>query len=307
MTERASASPIRRLRALDVDADADVDAGPAAASFPAEALPEGLRDVQTWMMTAITAMSPDSAREAALLTDGRALSAHQRFEIYRYGYRARLVECLLDDYPVLAMTLGEAAFETLCHTYVERHPSRSPNLNAFGRHMANVCKEAAPAGFGAASDFLAELATLEWCITEMIHAPASAPFDFASLATLPIEAWGGARLVASQTVRVLAFTHPVNAYFQKRRRGGDADIPPAGASATVIYRKDWTIWRMELTPAMMRVLTALLEGTPIAEALERMGVDESDPAALGEAERSVMVWFRAWVEAGFFCGIRLDS
>jgi len=57
---------------------------------------------------------------------------------------------------------------------------------------------------------------------------------------------------------------------------------------------------------MTRVLDALLEGVTIEESLGRIGVDESDPAALAEAERSVMVWFSEWMQGGFFAGIELD-
>ena len=297
--ERASASPARpRLAAVT----------PVAAPAPAARsnVPSLLRDVQAWMLGAITEGAPDRDGEAALLTDGPALSAHERFDVYRYGYRARLVECLEDDYPVVARALGSDAFEALCQGYIERHPSRSPNLNAFGRHMESfIRREATLPDVVARRAFFAELSSLEWCITEMIHAAASPPFDFSSLAALPVEAWGGARLHRSNTVRVLCFEHPVNAYFQKRRSGGDADIPEPSPSATVVYRKGWTIWRMDLTPAMTRVLTALLDGVSIGEALDRIGVDGTDPAALAEAERSVMVWFREWVEGGFFCGATL--
>jgi hypothetical protein len=62
---------------------------------------------------------------------------------------------------------------------------------------------------------------------------------------------------------------------------------------------------MDLTPAMTRVLDALLEGMTIEESLGRIGVDETDPAALAEAERSVMVWFSEWMQGGFFAGVEL--
>jgi hypothetical protein len=56
---------------------------------------------------------------------------------------------------------------------------------------------------------------------------------------------------------------------------------------------------------MERVLTALLDGVPIEESLGRMGVDETDPDALAEAERSVMIWFKEWMQGGFFGGVEL--
>ena len=63
------------------------------------------------------------------------MTAAERLAIYRDGYRARLVECLADDYPAVRHLLGAEAFEAIAHAYVDKHPSRSPNLNAFGRLM----------------------------------------------------------------------------------------------------------------------------------------------------------------------------
>ncbi|MDB5220716.1 MAG: hypothetical protein JWO86_8643, partial [Myxococcaceae bacterium] len=107
---------------------------------------KSLRDVQVWMVSAITGVrdrTPDaSAKDVErYVTAGPRLSAADRFDIYRSGYHARLFECLLDDYPVLAAMLDSECFEALCRAYVDRHPSVSPNLNGFGRHMASFCRE----------------------------------------------------------------------------------------------------------------------------------------------------------------------
>ena len=64
---------------------------------------------------------------------------------------------------------------------------------------------------------------------------------------------------------------------------------------------------MDLTPAMTRVLDAMLGGSPLGEALSKIGVDETDSAAVQEAERSVMVWFREWVGSGFFRDFSLGT
>jgi hypothetical protein len=254
------------------------------------------------MVGAITGAEADAEDAEQVVTAGPRLSARERLEIYRSGYRARLVECLLDDYPVLAETLGEERFEALCHAYVDRHPSSSPSLNAFGRKMPAFCREREGV-------FASELAALEWALVEVLHAATPPSLDLATLQAIPIEDWAGVRLIKGETVRLLSFEHPVNAYYQGRRIGEKPDVPAPSPTATAVYRQGLTLWRLDLTPAMTRVLSALLDGVPIGAALERMtrfaipdgrGADESDPAALAEAERSVMTWFREWVEAGFF-------
>lgn len=121
--------------------------------------PPLLRDVQVWTVGAITGAEADADEKAVarFVTPGPRLTAAERFDIYRSGYHARLLECLLDDYPVLAAMLGrdeaghdrdgEGQFAALCRAYVDRHPSASPNLNGFGRHMSSFCREAKLEGF----------------------------------------------------------------------------------------------------------------------------------------------------------------
>jgi hypothetical protein len=237
-----------------------------------------------------------------ILTDGPRSSARDRLEVYRAGYHARLVECLLDDYPVLARTLERAgaSFDALCHAYVERHPSRGPSLNYFGRHMAAFAREAdaIPASLRV---FCAELAALEWALVEVLHGRTPEGLDVAALGALPPEKTGQARFRAADSVRLLRATHPVNAYYQKARTEDDLpEIPAPTPSAVVVYRRSLTLWRMDLTPAMTRVLDALLAGETLDASLARIEADESDEAAIAEAARSVMIWFTEWVQGGFF-------
>ncbi len=296
LSERASATPMRALsRARGAAAPAQRDA--SATICP-------LGELERRMVEAIAGPESRADEMASLVTAGPRLSPRERLEIYRSGYRARLIECLLDDYPALADTLGSERFEQLGGEYIERFPSSSPSLNAFGRRMSELCRVAELPGFDAARGFLSELSALEWAVVEAIHARASSPLALEALQAIPTEAWGAARLVRSDTVRVLHFAYPVNAYYQAcRTDGSPPPIPSSAPTATAVYRSGWRVFRMDLTPAMTRVLAALLEGLPIGEALARMGVDETDPAALAEAERSVMVWFREWIQGGFFSSV----
>lgn len=301
-TERASATTARWAPNTN---RAPGSAVPGAGKAPPRAAPTALADVETWMFGAITDPSDDVPLVDTLVTPGPRLAPRERLEIYRFGYRARLAECLRDDYTVLAATLGGAAFEGLASAYVDRHPSRSPNLNAFGRHMASFLREHAVPGFEPHATFLSELAALEWALVEAIHSPAPPSFDWGSLAALTPEGWSALRFVPSESVRVLTFDFPTNAFFHEVRQTDVVPpLPAPSPTATAVYRHELAIWRMDLTPAMTRVLGALLAGEALGAALGRIGVDEADPGAVQEAERSVMIWFREWVRSGFFAGAR---
>jgi hypothetical protein len=261
---------------------------------PRAAAPRNLSELQTWMVSAIC--EPQEPSCTGIVSDGPRLTGPECLEIYRYAYTARLSECLRDDYSVLAATLGDERFGALCQRYIAAQPSRSPNLNAFGRHMAEVCASTPDLPL-----FYADLARLEWSLVEVTHAATATPLDLSALQALPSEKWGDARLVGSQALRLLTFDYPVNAHYQAYRREGVVlSLPAAQACATAVYRRELMLWRMDLTPAMNHVLSALLAGATIGQALARIHVPDLDAAAQAEAERSVMTWFQAWMSAGFF-------
>lgn len=271
--------------------------------------PRPLRDVQMWMVAAITGASADAKPEDVErhVTAGPRLSASDRFDIYRYGYHARLVECLIDDYPVLSAMLGEDQADALCREYIDRHPSASPNLNAYGRHMSVFCRDAkleAFPGFDATRGFAADLAALEWALVEVLHAETAPPLEVAALQSIAPEAWASARFVRSDALRIFRFDYPVNGVFIANRIDEIVpEVPGPAPNALAVYRKNMQLWRMELTPAMIGVLEPLVAGKTLGEALET--VDDSNTAVVAETGANLMVWFREWVDAGFFTRIEL--
>jgi hypothetical protein len=241
-----------------------------------------LREDQLWFAGAVmTGAALDEAERR--LTPGPKLGPRERLDVYRHGYEARLIECLADDYPVLKVAMGEEAFEDLCRRYIARFPSRSPNLNAYGRHLAGMCE-----GFGV------DLARLEWALVEAIHAQATEALTLEKLASMPPEAWATARLVAGKAVKLLALDYPANAYFQAVRDGETPTVPDPSPSTVVVYRGGPTVWRMGLTPAMHAVLGALLAGQLLEAALALAG---------DEPPERVSAWFREWVSGGLFVGV----
>jgi|CZKU01.1.fsa_nt_gi hypothetical protein len=244
----------------------------------------------------------DDAAAARWLTAGPRMTALERLEIYRRSYHARLVDCLVDDYPAVQHALVDAPFEALCRDYIAAFPSTGPNLNHFGRRMSAFVAERAPEPFPLRA-FAADLAALEWAIVEVIHAPGASPLTLEGLRDVPPDAWGELRFEATPAFRLLRFGHPVNEYFQAFRDGESPSIPGGAPSATVVYRSESTMWRMDLTEPMAQVLSALVAGEPLGEALARA---EGSLSHLDEAELAARVtaWFREWVAHGLFVRAR---
>jgi hypothetical protein len=317
LRERASATPERLKRTSPNEPGAEGRRPPVSTrsreNAPLSRLGERvdtLRELQLWFARAV--MTPDGAGAAAtrddanrVLTRGPRLQALDRLEIYRRAYQARLIECLVDDYPVLRNAIGEGPFEDLCRAYIERHPSDGPNLNSFGRHMEHFCRESEPSS-SPLRHFAAELAALEWAIVEVIHAPSSEPLTLASLRDVPMDAWAAARLVPNSAFRLLRFVTPVNEYFQAVREGKNPPIPSAFPSATIVYRSGATVWRMDLTASMFDVLSALVAGETLGASLSRA---EASFGAIDEQEATqrVLTWFREWMGSGLFVRVEVDE
>ncbi|MBK7399582.1 MAG: putative DNA-binding domain-containing protein [Myxococcales bacterium] len=310
--ERASATPRNAVLEAAPAAHGTSTRPPVVASFDR---------LQSWFAASVTHAGLLSEGVVAdglvsrldelerVVTRGPRLGALERLGVYHHGYRARLVECLADDYPAVQYALGTDTFEALCHGYIARHPSRSPNLNAYGQHMSAFLVEGASGvDLGTAPlAFLAGLATLEWALVEVLHAAAAPVLSLETLQSTPPDAWPSARLPRADTVRLLRLAYPVNAYFQAWRTDEAPTIPTAAASATVVYRHELTLWRLDLTPAMTALLSALFGGETLGDALAHIEREVHDAEELAEAERSVMIWFREWVAGGVFARIELPD
>jgi hypothetical protein len=295
--ERASATPAGNPSSLGAGAERPAAQGHAPIWAEGEL---SLRKQQEWFAAIVSTpeseVAPvDAASATRLVTPSKTLSSLERIEIYRRGYHARLIECLADDYPVLQHALGEAAFETLCRMYIARYPSRAPSLNYFGRHMAELCR-AEPASVPA---FAADLAILEWAVVLGIHAPTARALGFEDLTRVPPTSWPGARFKVNPSLSVLKLSYAVNAYLQSFRNGEVPAQPEPIENAVAVYRTGKSVWRLELDSAMVTLIEALVTGSTLETALERVQAKLGDRSEQ-EAAALVSTCFRHCVSSGLF-------
>ncbi|MGB6976384.1 MAG: DNA-binding domain-containing protein [Gammaproteobacteria bacterium] len=151
-------------------------------------LMEGYQDIETHIITA----------------PSDEITVWGRLDIYRNAYYARLVEILGLDYPVLKKILGIKRFEKLGHAYVSQYPSHSFSIRLFGCHFSEFLanqKTAVPAH--------AEMATLEWALSQAIDALDGPHLIFAELAKIPPESWVEMRLRLHPSIVALPYFYNV--------------------------------------------------------------------------------------------------
>ncbi|MCK6445996.1 MAG: DNA-binding domain-containing protein [Planctomycetes bacterium] len=266
--------------------------------------PEGVRAGLANTLVAGGACVDESELES-VVTPSEHLSALERVEIYSDMYFLRLVDCLREDFPCLAWTLGDGRFEKLTRGYVTACPSMHFSLNQLGAKLASHVATTNVKKRG----FFAELAALERAIQEVFDEHASPAIGRAELEAVPQSDWPSLRLVTTPALRLFAFRYPVNRYYQAFKDGRRPKAPSEAVAShgpttwCAVYRKDYQVWRANLTHEQHALLAELMRGAPLGRALEACvaspGFDATKLGSLGD-------WFREWASEGLFVGLSVE-
>jgi Putative DNA-binding domain len=270
-----------------------------------------LSRLQRWMQAVIeqpgavdeAVEAPDAREEldpgdiGRVILPSKTLTSVERVGVYQGMYLLRMVEALENDYPALAHFLGQDAFADLVTRYVAAHPSRSYTLNRLGSALPEFIR--ATRGIRKKA-FTADLARLERAVTEVFDADRSPAWPAGEIERLPQEAWPGAVFVPIAAFRLLAFSYPVNAYFQSVK-DENHDHPDIGRKPTwvVVWRKNYEVWRLNLGKDAYEFLRALANGRPFGKA-----VAVTARKLQGSAGDQLFRWLRDWVAEGMFQGVR---
>jgi hypothetical protein len=282
-----------------------------------------LERLQRWMQTAIVhpssvleGMDSESARSQidvgaerveTVLTRSRALTAVERLAIYGTAYYARLLECLRDEFPVLKQALGEELFDAFAVGYLQEYPSQSYTLVELGanfpRHLAETRPDTEGNGEHGVDwpDFLIDLATLERTFNEVFDGPGTEgkpPLDAGRLLEIPPEEFLESRLVSAACLRLLALRYPVHRYYSAIRNEQETELPDPAVTFLAVSRRNYIVRHHELSRPAYELLSALVAGQTVGEAIaaavERAGPD------IELLEANLTKWFQSWAEEGFF-------
>ena len=255
----------------------------------------GLARLQGWMQGLVVDVHrpvPADAVDGVILPS-RTLAPAERVEIYRRMYPLRMREALESDYETLLHFVGDERFDALVHGYIAVHPSRSYTLNRLGDHFPEYVASAEGLPRPA---FCAELAQLEHAIALVFDAAESDALDAEAVAAMG-EGVAQLRLRPIEAFRLLSFRYPVNAYLQSVRDDSH-DHPRIAAKSNwlAVFRRDHAVRRLELSKDQHGLLTSLLTGDTLGEAV--LGTIAS--ARRKPAPEEFFRWFRDWVGLRLF-------
>lgn len=222
----------------------------------------------------------------------------ERLRVYSDAYRLRLLEVLGKDYPALCALIGAAQFDRLGRAYIGAHPSDTPSVRWFGRHLPAFLRRRAPY---ARRPVLAEMAQFEWRQGEAFDAPDVPVLSVDQIASIPAKDWARMRLVTHPSLRRLDFRWNAPALWEPLHAGRKAGRPRASATATpwVLWRKGLAVRWRSLARDEAAALDAATAGRTFAAICEVIGVRTAQDKAAPRAASLL----KRWVSEGLISAV----
>lgn len=262
-----------------------------------------LKDVQELVKGAATsrdALPSDakwSERARAAIAGSARLSPVEQLEIYREQFWGRHLSSLEDDFIVAKYLLGDAGYFELTKAFLEAHPPGTYDLRSLGRGLPAFAASRAPYKDDA---LLLEAMRLDWAFMEAFDAHEAPPFDAAKLATVPEDAWPGARISLHPSLRLLTLEHPLAALRDAIKRGESPDRPARARAFVAVYRRsDWLMWQA-LEADAFALLERLARGEALGAACEAVARGDADAL-----NAKIGGWFATWTSEGWIADIAI--
>lgn len=222
--------------------------------------------------------------------------------IYRQAYVGRLVAALRDNFGVLPLVLGDAAFDTLALAYIEAHPSRHASIRWFGHRLAAFMAERDDL---VPHPALTDLARMEWALRTAFDAADASPVGALALAGVAADTWPTLVFDALPSVQLFELGWNVEPVWRALQDPDGADSPELPepqplVHSLLVWRQDLhTRWRsVDALPA--RLLHGALRGECFGALCALAAEELSDEQAALHAAGAL----RGWLDDGLFSGGR---
>lgn len=219
-----------------------------------------------------------------------------RLRIYGDAYRARLIEALESNFPMLAKLLGPEDFATVAHDYISGHDSHFFSIRYYGHELAQFL---ATAPDYSDLGLLAELARWEWAMTETFDAADAEPLTVEALSSVPPHQWAGLKFDWHPSVRVLKLRWNAPQIWSALSK--DTDRPAAAVSDA----QAWLLWRQNLQTFFRSLPTdeaTLVDDSRQGRLFHELVARLCEYAPEGEAALRLASYVRGWVDAGMITG-----
>lgn len=230
-----------------------------------------------------------------LVTGKSAAAIERRLLIYREAYQLRLTAHLAKQFPVLKACLHETAFNQLALAYLHAYPPTHFAIRHFGDQLSDFLA-------AQQDDLLAELATIEWQLNEIIDQAASAPLlTAAHLAHLTPETLMQQRFFVQAYVRIVPChydTPPWRDALKQKTKAYPKPLLLPAIKHYALWRKEFQTYYRPLSPLEASLMQAIQAGQNFAD-LCALALNH-DPSQEDAAAQQVVRCLLTWIHDGWF-------
>lgn len=212
-----------------------------------------------------TVLGGDAGALRGIVADDR-LGHARRLQVYRNNTTILLSEALGANFSVVQALVGEDFFLSLAKRFVRLHPPRTPCLFEYGADFPDFI-----ASDPAARDlsYLADVARLEWLVSESVHAAAAPVLDTGALALVDAHEYGRVAFAPHPAMRVIASGAPIHAIWAMHQPDADPDVRvnvDQGGEAVMVTRPGVGVVLTVLPPGGYAFTQHLAAGARLGEA-----------------------------------------
>ena len=219
-----------------------------------------LRDLQA---TCYQAFTDDSSVLLALVRD-HGIAPDQRVEVYRNNHREIFRKALAASFPVVERLVGEACFAGLAREYSRKHPSRSGDLQRYGKNFPAYLEGT----YGETPfRYLPDVASLEWALEEVHLDRDEPPLAISALGQFRADDYGNLVFVSRRAIRLMRSRYPVFSIWRANQSGSDDRIDlDRGGENVAIARRGNDLQVHKLDRAAFGLATELARGVRLEDA-----------------------------------------
>jgi hypothetical protein len=120
---------------------------------------------------------------------------------------------------------------------------------------------------------------------------------------VPPDAWEHARLRPIAAFRLLRLLYSVVPHLEAYHHDRPSPTPRRRATWIAVYWRDYSVLRLELSRAEHELLSALVDGVSLGEALAAAGARQKST----RKQDRVFRWLGTWIAEGLFSGVEASS
>ena len=212
------------------------------------------------------------------------------FGIYVNAYRARLREALRDNYPVLALALGDESFDQLAVAFIEAQPSQFRSIRLFGGGLADFMSQH---GDLIPHPALIDLAKMDWILRGAFDAANDVALEVGDLAALSAEDWLQQKFQLRASVNLTPLSWAVEPIWHalSEDKNATTQAPESAEHVLLVWRRELDCQWRSLDTTEAEALRLLATGMGYADLCEKISVADNAATANG-----IALMLRRWVE-----------